>query len=86
MEDDSKSIEVEHFLEKSSGAASKKGSPPRSSDSDWSDIDTDEQTNETDEEAADRLRIDTQPHTENNSLECTNESETGSKSPSNIKQ
>ncbi len=86
MEGDSKSMEVEHSVDKSSGAATNINSPPRSSDSDWSDIDTDEQMNETDEEAADRLRIDTQPQTETNSLECTNETESGSKSPSNIKQ
>ena len=86
MEGDSNSIGVEDFLDKCSGATININSPPRSSDSDWSDIDTDEQTNETDEESADRLHIDTQPQTETSSLECTNETESGSKSQSTIKK
>ena len=57
MEDNSKREEAESLLDKTTSNAAIITSPARSSDSDWSDIDTDEHTNDTDEETTDRLRI-----------------------------
>ena len=100
MEGNSKSEEAENLIDKTAHSAGVITSPARSSDSDWSDIDTDEHTNDTDEETTDRLRIVTdsagkrnsssnlknQSKHENENSECTFKTESGTKAPSSVKQ
>ena len=74
MDDMEKKVVVPSLI-KTGDSASTIDSPPRSSDSDWSDIDTDEQScgTDCDEEAAGRLRIDTSEKSQrkNNSINVT---------------
>jgi len=64
-------------------------SPPRSSDSDWSDIDTGEENNLTDDDVADKLAIDTgegASFDQNDNGQGLTESETDKKVDSQIEE